>query len=476
MINKVLCLHIFICLTCAASFARSATGQEQAAFVPATYSSAIINDSLKKNEQQKSMAVSTNTAAVKVAGSEREDVPDWWKKCRAFYCPFDNSGAGASLMQFQTGGSIPDDLKDFRDLPKLLDDARKLGTNVIYLVGYWQPGYEYKGEYIPYEQCGGERAFRDGIAALKNQGGRIILYLEAFIISRKTEFGRRVGPSWAMMDEKGNFYSYYDTGDRFYLMYPGEGSGWTDHIISVAAEFARKYKIDGVHLDSYGLQWNWRDYNPQHSNGKDPNSFNRGTIKLVKRMRAEMRKYNPEAVVILEGAEHTELLDVCDGAQIESLAVLKKKPWWFQGKYPIYTSGFELAEMKAILDEGYQLALSPWWLKSHPGKRDQGILAEKTNKRNRFDQIRALNRYNNILVANDIKGLPPGASERISKSIISQLNQLKWKGDFTNPTLNAAILKVRILYRKHKDQLTRTPADRLKEWLQRAPRHNVLHE
>ncbi|MHC4796609.1 MAG: DUF6259 domain-containing protein [Planctomycetota bacterium] len=427
-------------------------------------------DGVKKKGQRISTVGRTNVAGLKIAGADRDDIPSWWKECRSFYCPFDNSGAGGSLMQFQTGGNLSDDLRDFRKLPKLLDDARKLGTNVIYLVGYWQPGYEYKGEYIPYEQCGGEEAFRDGIAALHRQGGRIIIYLEAFIISRKTDFGRRVGPAWAMMDEKGNFYSYYDTYDRFYLMYPGEGSGWTDHIVGIAAEFARKYKIDGVHLDSYGLQWNWRDYNPRHPNGKDPNSFNQGAIILVKRMRAAMRKYNPDAIVILEGAEHTELLDVCDGAQIESLAVLKKKPWWSQRKYPIFTSSFDLAEMKAILNEDYQLALSPWWLKSHPGRRDQRILAEKTNKRNRFDQVRSLNRYNNTLLANGIKGLPPGTSERINRSIISQLNRLKWRGDFTNPALKGALRKVHALYDKHKDRLTRTPADQIREWLQQAQR------
>jgi hypothetical protein len=415
-------------------------------------------------------ATASARGQVKVAGAERDDIPGWWKKSRAFYCPYDNSGAGASLMQFQAGGSLPKDLKDFRGLPRLLDDARKLGTNVIYLVGYWQPGYEYKGEYIPYEKCGGEQAFREGIAAVHRQGGRIIVYLEAFIISRKTDFGRRVGPDWAMMDEKGSFYSYYATDDRFYLMYPGEGSGWTDYIVNLAAEMARKYGIDGVHLDSYGLQWGWKDYNPRHPNGKDPNSFNRGAVDLVRRMRAEMRKHNPEAVVILEGVEHTELLDVCDGAQIESLAVLKKKPWWLQRKYPIFTSNFELAEMKAILDEGYQLALSPWWFEARPGKRDEKALAGKTDKRNRFDQIRALNRYNNILLANGLDALPHGTSERISRSIIDQLNRLKWKGEFTNPVLDAAARKIRVLYDEHEAQLSRTPADQISKWLQEAQR------
>lgn len=403
---------------------------------------------------------------VESAGAHRKDIPAWWRNTRALYCPFANSGAGSSLMKYKAGGDLPGRLQDFRDLPRILDEARRLGTNVIYLVDYWQPGYEYKGEYVPYEKCGGETAFRDGIAAVHKLGGRVVVYLEAFIISRRTEFAKKVGPQWAMMDEKGEFYPYYHTGARFYLMYPGDGSGWADHLVRVAREMARKYKIDGVHLDSYGLQWNWRDHNPAHPNGSDPSSFNRGANRLVKRMRAELRKHNPDAVVILEGAEQTQLLDVCDGAQIESLSVLKRKPWWRERRYPIFTSSFELAEMKAILDEGYHLALSPWWFLDHVRGRDERRLKAKTDKRNRFDQLESLNIYNNLLVANRIPGsLPLGTTEEISRSIIEQLNKLGWKGEFTNPAFARSAQNVRALHEKHKKELVRTPAGQIRQWL-----------
>jgi len=46
-------------------------------------------------------------------------------------------------------------------------------------------------------------AFREGIERVHRRGGRVIAYLEAFIISRDTELGRTAGPRWAMMDENG---------------------------------------------------------------------------------------------------------------------------------------------------------------------------------------------------------------------------------------------------------------------------------
>ena len=69
-----------------------------------------------------------------MAGSDRQDIPSWWKETRAFYCPFANSGAGSSLMKYRTGGSLADRLRDFRELPRCLDEAMSLGTNVVYLV------------------------------------------------------------------------------------------------------------------------------------------------------------------------------------------------------------------------------------------------------------------------------------------------------------------------------------------------------
>jgi hypothetical protein len=190
-------------------------------------------------------------------------------------------------------------------------------------------------------------------------------------------------------------------------------------------------------------------------------------VRLVERIRAALRSHRPEAVVILEGAERTALLDVCDGAQIESLSVLKRKPWWEERRYPIFTSSFELLELEAILEEGYQLALSPWWLEAEVRGRHEKRLGAETDKRNRFDQLEALNIYNNWLVANDIPGaLPRGTTERISASIIEQLNALGWKGEFVNPALEAAAARVRKLYSEQEESLQRTPAERLRGLLE----------
>lgn len=396
----------------------------------------------------------------------RSDIPAWWRQTRAFYCPWENSGAGASLMKYKAHRD--EGFGSFVDLDKVLDDARRLGTDVIYLVGYWEPDYEHKADYRPKLQWGGDAALRLGIEKVHRRGGRVLLYLEGFIVSRKTELGRTKGPEWAMMNENGDYYSYYDTGDRFYLMYPGRGSGWTDYLVSGAGRLARDFRIDGVHLDSYGLQWGWKDHHPGHPDGRDPESFNRGAVDLVRRVRAEIRRHVPDAVVILEGAEQTALLDVCDGAQIESLDVLNRKPWAGSGSYPIFTSSFSIDQMQTILNEGHNLALSPWWFRAHPRGRDTQALSGKTDKNSRWDQMEALHRYHNILKANDLVPSPPADFARIFESVVERLNRDGWGSRFDEPLLADTARRYVNAYDRHRDQLRREPADVIRDMLLRA--------
>lgn len=99
----------------------------------------------------------------------RTDIPTWWQQTRGFYCPLENSGAGGSLMKFPV--SKTDNFTGFNDLPNMLDDALRLGTNVIYLAHWWQLHYIHKGDYTPKEDWGGATALQAGVQAVHDRGG-----------------------------------------------------------------------------------------------------------------------------------------------------------------------------------------------------------------------------------------------------------------------------------------------------------------
>ncbi len=335
--------------------------------------------------------------------AEAVDSPQWWKETRAIYASFDLSGAGGPLMKFPSD-DIKKKLGSFRNLPILLDEARQLGCNCIYLVSYWEPNYENKGDYEIRTDLGGGAAFKKGVDAVHAKGGHVILYLEAFIVTRTSNVGRRYGMQWCMKDANGNPQTYYGR-SRFYLMWPDKGAGWTEYICRLAQRLVRDYGVDGFHLDSYGIQWDLTDHDPRHGG-----SFNDGAIRLVKTMRQSIRAINPDAVVILEGCERTQLLDICDGGQIESAAwqyspvkVLLKKPWGHQRKYKAFTSHYAMEEMDRILDMGYNLSLAPWWFEHHIEEKDfQRMRLHMDDRDDWFRRIRILFNWDNLLYINGI--------------------------------------------------------------------------
>ncbi|MHC4544724.1 MAG: DUF6259 domain-containing protein [Planctomycetota bacterium] len=341
-------------------------------------------------------ATAGNTIAV--------ESPKWWKDNRAIYASFDLSGAGGPLMKFPSE-DIKKKLGTFRNLPVLLQDARKLGCNCVYLVSYWEPDYEgNKGDYEIRTDLGGPEAFKDGVAKIHSMGGRIILYLEPFIITRTSKVGRRHGMNWCMKDEKGKPQTYYGR-SRFVLMWPGVGSGWTDYICSVAERLVRLYGVDGFHLDSYGCQWDLKDSDRRHGG-----SFNKGAIKLVRTMRERIQKIKPDAIIMLECCERTELLDICDGGQIESGAwlyspvkVLNEKPWVSQRKYKAFTSHYSMEEMDKILEMGYNFSLSPWWFESNTSEKDFEKMRDRIKKSDDWiKRMRILWNWDNLLYINKV--------------------------------------------------------------------------
>lgn len=332
------------------------------------------------------------------------DSPGWWRNNRAVYASFDLSGAGGPLMKFPS-----EDIKkklqgSFENLPVLLKDARQLGCNCVYLISFWEPHYENKGDYEIRLDLGGDEAFKKGVQKLHEQGGKIILYLEAFIITRTSKIGKSHGLDWCMKDAKGKPQRYYGR-SRFYLMWPGRGSGWTEHICSVAERLVREFGVDGFHLDSYGIQWDLKDHDPRHKS-----SFNQGAIELVIKMRSRIQKINPDAVIILEGCERTQLLDLCDGGQIESAAwqyspvkVLNEKPWVKEVKYKAFTSHYSMEEMDRILVMGYNLSLSPWWFEHHVREKDFATMRKRMDDDDEWlKRIRILWNWDNLCYINNI--------------------------------------------------------------------------
>lgn len=216
-------------------------------------------------------------------------------------------------------------IRSFADLPLLLEEARSVGTDIVYLWDYWEgrpsvqadvdghgplvplhPPYFNKGDYVPRADLGGEDALRRGIARIHELGGKVILYLEPFIIFKDSYVARfrpRSGfksqgeylggryPTKAPLEviaraERGAEWPIYDF---THTMVPAFAR-WRSHVLKVVGRLI-DYGADGILLDSFGWQMNWPmhvDYSgPQGNEQLDLTSldYTRGVLELADAVR-----------------------------------------------------------------------------------------------------------------------------------------------------------------------------------------------
>ncbi|HYP14291.1 MAG TPA: hypothetical protein VEQ63_10240 [Bryobacteraceae bacterium] len=222
--------------------------------------------------------------------------------------------------------TMPGQLKSFDQLPDVHRAAKALGTNLVYLWDYWGPPpipppdaltdvplnpllppYFNKGDYWPRLDLGGEQKLKQGIAAVQAQGGRVILYVEPFIIGRDSYVARfRPANSPAMQGEyfSGRFPVSFPLrsiacdkpegslwpDDYHFIMVPALRE-WQDHVCKVVSRLVFDYGADGVVLDSFGWRYNYpmrvAYVGPQGSSARDlwPKEYARGVLELTRRVR-----------------------------------------------------------------------------------------------------------------------------------------------------------------------------------------------
>ena len=300
--------------------------------------------------------------------------PEWFRRSAALYVPTARS-AGAVMVMFESGASpkLHDRISSFRELPKLLDQAEALGTRSMHLVDYFEgrPGdapsqyWTNKGDYIPRSDLGGAEALRDGLAAVRQRGGHVIAYVEGFIISKQSEVGQAHGAEWSIQTPKGPPVEPY----------PGNWKlcpacqEWRAYLVEVCRRLVGEYGFDGVFVDSYGFQRDWKCVSPTHGHPLgDSHVFNDGCAEMLREIREAIQSIKPEAVVMVEGPTLFPLYPYIDGAQDWGIHTLSRRPiWTAAGSTDVFTAGWSLDDAHRILAAGHKLCLGSYWLESPHG-------------------------------------------------------------------------------------------------------------
>jgi len=349
--------------------------------------------------------------------------PDWLRYAGAIYANRLDGAGGAFLAverEYEAANNrilpvvhLEDQLLyDYRNLPKLLEEAKSVGTNVLYLVDWYEkadfsdlseeerkkysaPDYQMlihrpywnKGDYLPRTVMGGEEAFIEGIKAVHERGGKVIVYVEPFILGVFTKTGRKHGPDWCGYHKDRKLVEAYEA---YYTML-FENPDWQDYLAEMCAHLVRDYGIDGIFYDSMGWQWNRRMYDKDgRRHTCDENSL--GLLELIRKTRAAISAVNPEAVIMSESGSGP-LLWHLDGGLTCDLCwpntgyikhVVSAPTRYAFPQSNLFSCGVDFNDLYQYFAAGINLALSSHSINSMSG-HFEGITVEK-----RMETIRQL--------------------------------------------------------------------------------------
>jgi len=300
------------------------------------------------------------------------EIPAWLRESGAIYATTSEGGGGP--YQLLPTVDLKSRIASFEELPRLLEEARRFHTDIVYIYDFWEgaeqgdrPPYWNKGDYVPRSDLGGEAAFVRGIEEIHRQGGKVILYLEPFIVYRYSELGQQIGDRWAGRNHDGKLYDQYIDNYTMVASY----APWQNYVVAMAEKFVGKFGADGVFLDSWGWQWNWPIRNEEEKRNYTPKQFSQGVIELTRKVRSAIRLLKPDAVVLAESGGGP-LVHHLDGGLSADFAWLKNdnnagKLIGSPVRYGIpeanfFTNGQNLCELHQVFAAGHHLALCHEWL------------------------------------------------------------------------------------------------------------------
>lgn len=231
-----------------------------------------------------------------------------WLRTQRRAVPFRISPAkwyrNATFLSEEIGDSLARNGQSFYDLPNVLAERQKMGSDFFHFYGFSEPeilgsqqNWNNRGDYFfAADNLGGFEAARKGIDTVHRAGGHIIYYVEGLIMLKRGRIGRAYGKDWALMNADGTYTEHYK---GFWHMCPANKE-WQEWIARTCAEIVRTTGVDGFFIDSTTATYNHRCFNPAHHH-PHPDVWNWGVRQMLRRIREEVDKVNPETILILEG-------------------------------------------------------------------------------------------------------------------------------------------------------------------------------
>lgn len=196
--------------------------------------------------------------------------PEWFEKSPGLIAHYD--------FQYQNGGIV----HTYQDLGRLLDEAEDFGIEHLLLAGWHRDGFDQGFPMYQWNKdLGEEREFQEGVAAIRQKGGHVSLYINSRLANLKygelQEFIQKYGVKLHNQELMTECYGRDDV--NFAVMCAGsqQWQQWLEHAVSYGTD---TIGVDGVYLDQLAMAPPCRCYSQDHTH----TGWNQGYQKLLEQI------------------------------------------------------------------------------------------------------------------------------------------------------------------------------------------------
>ncbi len=144
------------------------------------------------------------------------------------------------------------------------------------------------GDYDPWEEIPGPAEFRAAVEAAQAEGVPVGLYLEGYLVNKRSRTGQAHGAEWTLLNSKGEEYGYFSTPENQNWNICAAVPAWQEYMERTYARVAQQTGAMGLYIDEYGFGSPGHVcYNAAHDH-PNPMPPVRGERELTRRVRAAL--------------------------------------------------------------------------------------------------------------------------------------------------------------------------------------------